>query len=77
MINQNIGSGFLSNDCGEVIFIPKCNVCKKSPYTECGHYNNSKKHIKYRGVVECKHFEEDNNSLSYKKYKELEKKFSK
>lgn len=76
MVKQKIGGGFLSDDCGEVIFIPKCNVCKKRPYAKCEHYNNSKKHIKYRGVVDCKHFEEDKNSLSYNQYKELENKLS-
>lgn len=77
MNDKEFGGGLLSEDCGEVIFIPKCSICKKRPFSKCEYYKDSEKHARYRGVVNCKYFEEDENSLSYKQYKELEVKSSK
>jgi len=71
---NSVDSGFSCDDCGEVIFIPKCNVCKKRPFSECSYYNASRIHSKYRGVISCEGFEEDETSMSYEQYKELESK---
>ena len=65
---SSIYSGFLCDDYAEVIFIPQCNVCKKRPYSECGYYTDSKKHTKYKSVINCRGFEEDENSPSYSQY---------
>lgn len=75
-IKDSAGGGFLCDDCAEVIFVPKCSVCKRRPFLKCGYYADSQKHIRYKGVVNCEGFEEDENSLSYKQYKELKDKNS-